>query len=168
LAKSCTLPKGESGCDEAQIQLLLSIRHHLIVQQGPGTKPLDVLANHVTIFSEKWPLRICMNGYLMLNGQKMLKSNLGNSLTQTLREGIEKVGADAMRLSLPVADAGDGIKVANFDEKTADANILRVPTLLGWCELHILLYISLVIYRCKLSGYVERRIQVEERPQRLP
>jgi leucyl-tRNA synthetase len=59
----------------------------------------------------------------------------------THREGIEKVGADAMRLSL--ADAGDGIEDANFDEKTANANILRVPTLLGWCKVHILLYISI-------------------------
>ncbi|KAH0833985.1 hypothetical protein J3R83DRAFT_11219 [Lanmaoa asiatica] len=88
------------------------------------------LYNHVAIFPEdKWPLGVRMNGHLMLNGQKMSKSK-GNSLT--LREGIEKFGADAMRLTL--ADAGDGIEDANFDEKTANANILRLHTLLGWCE----------------------------------
>jgi leucyl-tRNA synthetase len=65
----------------------------------------------------------------MLNGKKMSKST-GNSLT--LREGVKKFGADAMRLSL--ADAGDGVEDANFDEKTANANILRLHTLMTWCE----------------------------------
>ncbi|KAG8215233.1 hypothetical protein J3R82DRAFT_8779 [Butyriboletus roseoflavus] len=88
------------------------------------------LYNHVAVFPEnKLPLGIRTNGHLMINGQKMSKSK-GNSLT--LREGIEKFGADAMRLTL--ADAGDGVEDANFDEKTANANILRLHTLLGWCE----------------------------------
>ena len=47
-------------------------------------------------------------------------------------QGVEKFGADATRLAL--ADAGDGVEDANFDEKNANANILRVHTLLGWCE----------------------------------
>lgn len=69
------------------------------------------------------------NGHLMLNGKKMSKST-GNSLT--LREAIEKFGADATRLSL--ADAGDGLEDANFEEKTANANILRVfGVVRGWC-----------------------------------
>ncbi|KAF9238326.1 hypothetical protein BU15DRAFT_88395 [Melanogaster broomeanus] len=88
------------------------------------------LYNHVAIFPEdKWPLGIRTNGHLMINGQKMSKSK-GNSLT--LREGIQKFGADATRLTL--ADAGDGVEDANFDEKAANANILRLHTLLGWCE----------------------------------
>lgn len=92
-----------------------------------------LLYNHVAIFPEdKWPLGIRTNGHLMINGQKMSKSK-GNSLT--LREGIEKFGADAMRLTL--ADSGDGVEDANFDEKTANANILRLHTLLGWCEVRI-------------------------------
>jgi leucyl-tRNA synthetase len=86
--------------------------------------------NHSALFGEdKWPLSMRTNGHLMLNGKKMSKST-GNLLT--LRESIEKFGADATRLSL--ADAGDGVEDANFDEKTANANILRVHTLLGWCE----------------------------------
>lgn len=86
--------------------------------------------NHAAIFPEdKWPLSMRANGHLMLNGKKMSKST-GNSLT--MREGIEKFGADATRLSL--ADGGDGVEDANFDEKTANANILRVHTLIGWCE----------------------------------
>lgn len=89
-----------------------------------------LLYNHVAIFpTSKWPLGIRANGHLMINGQKMSKSK-GNSLT--LRDGIEKFGADAMRLTL--ADAGDGVEDANFDEKSANANILRLHTLLGWCE----------------------------------
>lgn len=88
------------------------------------------LYNHVALFPEdKWPLSMRTNGHLMLNGKKMSKST-GNSLT--LREAIEKFGADATRLSL--ADAGDGLEDANFEEKAANANILRVHTLLGWCE----------------------------------
>ena len=78
---------------------------------------------------EKWPLSMRTNGHLMLNGQKMSKSK-GNTLT--MRESVEKFGADASRLSL--ADAGDGIEDANFDEKTANANILRLHTLIAWCE----------------------------------
>ncbi len=88
------------------------------------------LYNHVAIFPEdKWPLSMRTNGHLLLNGKKMSKST-GNSLT--LKEAIQKFGADATRLSL--ADAGDGVEDANFDEKTANANILRVHTLIGWCD----------------------------------
>ncbi|KAF7297088.1 hypothetical protein MIND_00941700 [Mycena indigotica] len=88
------------------------------------------LYNHVALFSpENWPRSMRTNGHLLLNGQKMSKSK-GNSLT--LREAINKFGADATRLSL--ADAGDGVEDANFDEKSANANILRVHTLVLWCE----------------------------------
>ncbi|CAL1697931.1 unnamed protein product [Somion occarium] len=98
----------------------------------------DLIPNHLTFClythavmfpEEKWPLSIRTNGHLMLNGQKMSKSK-GNTLT--MRQSIEKFGADASRVSL--ADAGDGIEDANFDEKTANANILRLHTLMLWCE----------------------------------
>jgi leucyl-tRNA synthetase len=69
----------------------------------------------------------------MLNGAKMSKST-GNLLT--LKQAIKKFGADATRLSL--ADAGDGMEDANFEEKTANANILRIHTLLGWREVRTL------------------------------
>ncbi|KAJ3796995.1 hypothetical protein GGU11DRAFT_102136 [Lentinula aff. detonsa] len=88
------------------------------------------LYNHVAIFPpDKWPISIRTNGHLMLNGTKMSKST-GNFLT--LRDAVNKFGADACRLAL--ADAGDGIEDANFDEKNGNANILRVHTLLTWCE----------------------------------
>ncbi|KAI0920465.1 hypothetical protein AcV5_010190 [Taiwanofungus camphoratus] len=86
--------------------------------------------NHAALFPEdKWPLSMRTNGHLMVNGQKMSKSK-GNSMT--MRQCVEKFGADASRLCL--ADAGDGIEDANFDEKTANANILRLHTLIGWSE----------------------------------
>ncbi|KIY63254.1 leucine-tRNA ligase [Cylindrobasidium torrendii FP15055 ss-10] len=88
------------------------------------------LYNHVALLPEdKWPLSMRTNGHLMLNGAKMSKST-GNFLT--LKDCVEKFGADATRLSL--ADAGDGIEDANFEEKTANANILRVHTLVTWGE----------------------------------
>jgi len=64
-----------------------------------------------------------------LNGKKMSK-NSGNFLT--VRDALIKYGADATRLTL--ADAGDGLDDANFDEKTANATILRLHTLIDWCE----------------------------------
>ena len=89
--------------------------------------------NHAALFPEdKWPLSMRTNGHLMLNGQKMSKSK-GNTLT--MRQGIEKFGAGATRLAL--ADAGDGIEDANFDEKTANANILRLHTLIAWCDVRV-------------------------------
>lgn len=85
--------------------------------------------NHAALFpEEQWPKAMRANGHLMLNGAKMSKST-GNSLS--LRQSVEKFGADASRVSL--ADAGDGIEDANFEEKTANANILRFHTLIDWC-----------------------------------
>ena len=68
----------------------------------------------------------------MLNGEKMSKST-GNSMT--LREGVEKFGADATRIAL--ADAGDGMDDANFEENSADAAVLRLFTEREWCEVPI-------------------------------
>lgn len=88
------------------------------------------LYNHVAIFPEKhWPDGMRTNGHLLLNGKKMSKST-GNFLT--LRDAVSKFGADATRLAL--ADAGDGIEDANFDEMSANAIILRLHTLLDWSE----------------------------------
>jgi len=88
------------------------------------------LYNHAAIFPEEhWPLSMRANGHLMLDGKKMSKST-GNFMT--LRQAIDKWGADATRLAL--ADAGDGIEDANFDHATANASILRLHTLIGWCQ----------------------------------
>jgi leucyl-tRNA synthetase len=69
------------------------------------------------------------NGYLCLNGEKMSKST-GNFMT--LAECMKKYGTDATRLAL--ADAGDTLDDANFDEKVANAAILKLFVLEQWIE----------------------------------
>jgi leucyl-tRNA synthetase len=88
------------------------------------------LYTHAALFPEKfWPKGVRTNGHLMLNGEKMSKST-GNSMT--LREGVEKFGADATRIAL--ADSGDGMDDANFEENNADSAVLRLFTEREWCE----------------------------------
>ena len=52
-----------------------------------------------------------------------------------MKDSVEKFGADVTRVVL--ADAGDGIEDANFEEKNANANVLRIHTLVQWCEVGI-------------------------------
>lgn len=88
------------------------------------------LYHHIALFNEpQWPRGIRVNGHLMLNGEKMSKST-GNFLT--LRESVQKYGADASRIAF--ADAGDGIEDANFDESVANASILRIYELRRWSQ----------------------------------
>jgi leucyl-tRNA synthetase len=75
------------------------------------------------------PRGIRLNGHLMLNGEKMSKST-GNFLT--LISAVQKFGADATRIAL--ADGGDGIDDANFEETTANATILKLYELKRWIE----------------------------------
>ncbi|KAL8934811.1 MAG: hypothetical protein Q9211_005035 [Gyalolechia sp. 1 TL-2023] len=98
----------------------------------------DLIPNHLTFFlyihtalfpREFWPSGIRANGHLMLNGEKMSKST-GNFLT--LSDAVSKYGADASRIAL--ADAGDGVEDANFEETVANQIILRMYTLKEWCE----------------------------------
>lgn len=86
--------------------------------------------NHVAIFPrEMWPRAVRANGHLLLNGEKMSKST-GNFLT--LSDACARYTADVARLGL--ADAGDSLDDANFEEKAANATILRVHSLLEWIE----------------------------------
>jgi leucyl-tRNA synthetase len=98
----------------------------------------DLIQNHLTFFlyvhvalfpPEYWPRAVRANGHLLLNGEKMSKST-GNFLT--LYDATAKFGADATRIAL--ADAGDSIEDANFDESVANSNILRMYELRQWCE----------------------------------
>lgn len=98
----------------------------------------DLIPNHLTFFiythvalfpKRFWPRGIRANGHLLLNNAKMSKST-GNFLT--LDEIVAKFGADASRIAL--ADAGDTIEDANFEESNANAAILRLTTLKEWCE----------------------------------
>jgi len=69
------------------------------------------------------------NGYVCVNGAKMSKS-VGNFLT--VRDCIEKFGVDATRVAL--ADAGDGLDDANFDENVANSAILRLFVFEKWVK----------------------------------
>ncbi|ODV82218.1 cytosolic leucyl tRNA synthetase [Suhomyces tanzawaensis NRRL Y-17324] len=98
----------------------------------------DLIPNHLTFFiyshvalfpKQYWPQGIRANGHLMLNNAKMSKST-GNFLT--LEQIVKKFGADASRIAL--ADAGDTVEDANFDEANANAAILRLTTFKEWCE----------------------------------
>lgn len=98
----------------------------------------DLIPNHLTFFiythvalfpKQLWPQGIRLNGHLMLNNAKMSKST-GNFLT--LKQIVEKFGADALRIAM--ADAGDSVEDANFDEANANAAILRLTTLKDWCD----------------------------------
>eukprot|EP00195_Chlamydomonas_chlamydogama_P014672 CAMPEP_0202900896 /NCGR_PEP_ID=MMETSP1392-20130828/12094_1 /ASSEMBLY_ACC=CAM_ASM_000868 /TAXON_ID=225041 /ORGANISM="Chlamydomonas chlamydogama, Strain SAG 11-48b" /LENGTH=1103 /DNA_ID=CAMNT_0049587353 /DNA_START=121 /DNA_END=3432 /DNA_ORIENTATION=- len=88
------------------------------------------LYNHTAVWGqEKWPKAFRCNGHLLLNSEKMAKSN-GNF--KTLTEAIHEYSADAMRWAL--ADAGDGMDDANFETSTANAAILRLTKELAWVE----------------------------------
>ena len=96
------------------------------------TSGKDLITNHLTFFiynhvaifpQKKWPLGVRVNGHLLLNNEKMSKST-GNFLT--MRDALDRYGADATRFAL--AEAGDGFEDANFLEKTADDAILKLFT----------------------------------------
>lgn len=98
----------------------------------------DLIPNHLTFFlyihlalfpREYWPRSVRANGHLLLNGEKMAKST-GNFLT--ISQAVAKFGADATRIAL--ADAGDGMDDANFEEKSANAAIMRMYILKEWIE----------------------------------
>lgn len=101
----------------------------------------DLINNHLIFFlyihqavwgkaaPEYLPRGIRINGHATLNGEKMSKST-GNFLT--LDNAVSKFGADATRVAL--ADAGDGVEDANFEETVANATILKLYELRKWIE----------------------------------
>lgn len=130
LLRDCKIPKDvlESMRREFEYWYPLDVR----------SSGKDLIPNHLTFFlyvhlaifpPEYWPRAVRANGHLLLNGEKMSKST-GNFMT--LHDMVEKYGADASRIAL--ADAGDGVADANFEEDVADTNILRLFTLREWCE----------------------------------
>jgi leucyl-tRNA synthetase len=101
------------------------IRNHLTMS----------LYNHAAIWKENMEQRMCRgyfcNGYLMLNNMKMSKST-GNFMT--MKECINFYGIDASRIAL--ADAGDSLDDANFDEKVANTAISRLFVMEEWIQKH--------------------------------
>jgi leucyl-tRNA synthetase len=71
--------------------------------------------HHVALFPKaQWPRGISVNGWVMVDGQKMSKS-LGNFIT--LRQALDAHGSSAVRLAL--ANAGEGLDDANFEQDFA-------------------------------------------------
>jgi leucyl-tRNA synthetase len=101
------------------------IRNHLTMS----------LYNHAAIWKDNREQRMTRsyfcNGYLCLNGAKMSKST-GNFMT--LRDCIAKFGVSSTRIAL--ADAGDSLDDANFDEQVANAAILKLFVLESWIKTH--------------------------------
>jgi len=75
------------------------------------------LFNHTAIFPEKyWPKSFAVNGWLIVNGEKMSKSK-GNFFT--LREILDKYNADVTRAALMMG--GEGLEDSNFDINNAQS-----------------------------------------------
>ena len=89
------------------------------------------LYNHGAIWEreEMLPRSMFCNGYILVNGEKMSKQ-LGNFFM--LSEIVAKYSADAARAGL--ADAGDTIDDANYDENVSNAMISKLFVLEGWMK----------------------------------
>lgn len=59
-----------------------------------------------------------------------MSKSTGNFLT--LRQTVEKFGADAARIA--IADAGDAIEDANFEETVANKTVLKLFELKKWLQ----------------------------------
>jgi leucyl-tRNA synthetase len=81
------------------------------------------LFNHAVCFGEKYfPQTIFANGWVLIDGVKMSKSN-GNFVT--INELMGKVPIDSIRFTL--ADSGDDLTDANFVRSNAtDVNLLKI------------------------------------------
>ncbi|GME83658.1 unnamed protein product [Ambrosiozyma monospora] len=127
----------KSDIPDAKLQLLRREFEYFYPMES-SISGKDLIPNHLTfyiythvaLFPKKfWPRGIRCNGHLLLNNAKMSKST-GNF--KTLSQLVEKFGADASRIAL--ADGGDTIEDANFDESNANAAILRLYNLKEWID----------------------------------
>ncbi|KAJ2823685.1 cytosolic leucyl tRNA synthetase, partial [Coemansia erecta] len=127
------LPAGHSKAKEL-VELRRSYLYWYPVDIRSSGK--ELIQNHLTFCiyvhtamfpKSEWPRSMRANGHMMLNSTKMSKST-GNMLS--MRETCERYGADATRLIL--ADAGDGMEDANFEEVMANAAVLNLYTLMEW------------------------------------
>jgi len=86
------------------------------------------LYNHACIWEqepEMWPRGYFCNGWLLVNNEKMSKSK-GNFFTMS--EIMKKYTVDTVRLAL--ADSGDTLEPANFNETVANKALLAFPVFL--------------------------------------
>lgn len=86
------------------------------------------LYNHACVWEkepELWPRGFFCNGWLLVNNEKMSKSK-GNFFT--LEDIMKKYSADTVRLAM--ANSGDTLESANFDETVANKALLAFPVFL--------------------------------------
>ena len=75
------------------------------------------LFNHTAVFPpEKWPRGFAVNGWVLVDGEKMSKSR-GNFYT--IHQLIDRYGADATRLTL--CNSGEGLDDPNWEGSFADS-----------------------------------------------
>jgi leucyl-tRNA synthetase len=85
--------------------------------------------NHVGVFPEnKWPKGIGVNGWVMVDGQKMSK-NLGNIIP--LHEMPTKFGVDASRLT--ILSGGEGLDDPNWDSNFARSQKGKLMQVYDFC-----------------------------------
>lgn len=85
--------------------------------------------NHCAIFPEKfWPKGIGVNGWVLVNGQKMSKS-LGNVIP--LRNLIREFSADASRLT--ILNGGEGMDDPNWDSAFAKSVRQKIDQFYEFC-----------------------------------
>jgi leucyl-tRNA synthetase len=72
--------------------------------------------NHTALFpEEKWPLGFAVNGWVLLNMEKMSTSR---GISLFLREALDQYGADVTRITLMYG--GEGVDDSNWDEQFAE------------------------------------------------
>lgn len=90
------------------------------------------LFNHSAIFPKKnWPKAFSVNGWLLVEGEKMSKSK-GNFFT--IREILEKYASDTVRAGLMMS--GEGLDDSNFGFSNVDAVNQKILGFLEFVELN--------------------------------
>ena len=86
---------------------------------------LFFIYHHVAVFDDKrfWPKGIGINGWVLINGEKMSKSK-GNFIL--LREALSEAGADATRVAEVLAGADGGLDDANFTTSDLDSALVSL------------------------------------------
>jgi leucyl-tRNA synthetase len=131
-----------SDFDDGEMELIRNMRHEFRYWYpfDMRVSGKDLIGNHLTMclynHAAVWgptmlPRAYAVNGHALLNGKKMAKSD-GNFMT--LRDAIDRYGADATRLALATSCGTEGIDDANFTDANANEAILKLTTEMEFCK----------------------------------
>jgi len=88
------------------------------------------LFNHAAIFpKDKWPKGIGVNGWVVIDGEKMSKS-LGNMIP--LRVMVDKFSADVSRITM--LSGGEGVDDPNWETEFANSMVGKLGSLFNFCN----------------------------------